>query len=49
MASIVRSDVNEACLRALLAKEGYELNKPRRNGQTGVDIIASKGDERLRR
>ena len=43
MPSIVRNDVAETCLRLLLEKEGYELNKPKRNGQTGVDIIATKG------
>lgn len=47
MPSVVRNDRTEACLRTLLADEGYELNKPRRNGQTGVDIIATKGNEQL--
>jgi hypothetical protein len=47
MPSIIRSDVAETCLRRLLAKEGDELNRPKRNGQTGVDIMATKGAERL--
>ena len=47
MPSIVRNDVAEACLRRLLVKEGYELSKPKRKGQTGVDIIATKGAERF--
>jgi len=48
MPSIVRNDANEDCLRTLLRKEGYVLeNLPGGNGQTGVDIVATKGDQRL--
>ena len=48
MPSLIRNDVAEACLRQLLEKEGYKLTIPKRsNGQTGVDIIAENGSNRL--
>ncbi len=42
-AKMSNADV-EDCLRACLADEGYSLTPKRSHGQTGVDIVASKGD-----
>jgi len=47
MPSIVRSDAVENCLRRLLAKDGFKLTAPRRNGETGVDIVATKRTKRF--
>lgn len=35
----------ENCLRQLLIEEGYSVSAKRSHGQTGVDIVASKGSE----
>lgn len=40
--SIVKNEDAEKCLRELLKSEGYELNKSRTHGETGVDILAKK-------
>ena len=47
MGSIVKNEDAEKCLRELLNAEGYELlpNEPRKQGETGVDIRATKGEE----
>lgn len=38
----------ESVLRRLLPRQGYRLlNKPRKRGETGADIIARKGDVRV--
>ena len=47
MPCIVRNDAVENCLRCLLADEGFKLTAPRRNGQTGVDMIATRCGEHL--
>jgi len=45
MASKVKNEDVEKCLRELLKSEGYELNKSRTYGETGVDILAKKEGE----
>lgn len=45
MPSLVPNDVAEDCLRECLTSEGFEVNRPRANGQTGVDVLARRGDE----
>lgn len=35
----------ERCLRELLAEEGFALSAERSHGETGVDIMATKGSE----
>lgn len=45
MGSIVKNEDAEKCLRELLKAEGYELNEPKKQGETGVDILATKGEE----
>lgn len=40
--SIVKNEDAEKCLREILKSEGYELNKSRTHGETGVDILAKK-------
>ena len=45
MPSIVPNPEAEQCLRDLLEEEGYDLSYPLRNGETGVDIKATKGDD----
>ncbi len=42
MGSIGRNEDVEKCLRKLLKLEGYELNKSRTHGETGVNILAKK-------
>jgi len=36
----------ERCLRDCLEKQDYKLSTPRTNGETGVDLIAHKGEEK---
>ena len=43
MTKKVSNSVAENCLRECLEKEGFALSTPRKNGETGVDIIARKG------
>lgn len=45
MAQLITNANVEKCLRDCLEKQGYELSIPRKNGETGVDLLASKGDE----
>lgn len=47
MAALVSNQETEECLRACLTAEGYALNVLRTHGQTGVDILATKGDEEI--
>lgn len=42
MSQLISSDDAELCLRACLEAEGYKLSSPRKNGETGVDLIAQK-------
>jgi len=46
MAQLIPSDDVERCLRACLETERYGLSSPRKNGETGVDLIAKKGNEK---
>jgi len=43
MPSITKSSAIEKTLRSLLTREGYRLNRTRVNGETGVDILATRG------
>ncbi len=47
MSQIISNDQAESCLRECLLKEGYDLTPKLKNGQTGPDIIATKGNELL--
>ena len=44
--AVANQDV-EVALRRCLEGEGYSLSAARLNGETGVDILATKADERL--
>lgn len=45
MPLLVGGQETEQCLRAILSDEGFLLNQVRANGETGVDVIATKGAE----
>ena len=45
MAVSVSNKDTEACLRELLQEEGYALTPPRAHGETGVDVLATKGGD----
>jgi len=47
MPSLINSADTEAVLRALLTNEGFNLTNVRMNGETGVDILATRGDETI--
>jgi hypothetical protein len=47
MPALVSNDATEQCLRHCLKLQGYELNPARANGQTGVDVLAHRGDETI--
>lgn len=47
MSLVINSKHIENCLRRLLRAKGYTFNKPRANGETGVDILAKKGKKKL--
>lgn len=47
MPSIVSNSDVEDCLRELLISEGYDLSQRKTHGQTGVDIIARRGEDVL--
>ena len=47
MPSIVSNKMTETVLRAALEADGYQLNPARSDGETGTDILASRGDEQL--
>ena len=47
MPAIVSNADTESCLRSILAAENYTLNTQRGHGETGVDLLAERGDERL--
>ena len=44
MPSITKSSATEKTLRSLLTREGYHLSKTRLNGETGVDILATRSN-----
>lgn len=46
MAQSISNDDVERCLRACLEAEGYKLSPFRKNGETGVDLIAQKGNKK---
>lgn len=41
----IPSSAIEDCLRGLLSKEGFDLSPKRSNGETGVDIKATRGSD----
>lgn len=47
MPSIVPNRQTEAVLRGVLEREGYTLSAERADGETGTDVLASRGEERL--
>jgi hypothetical protein len=47
VAALISGKDVEAVLRAVLAREGYEISKERAHGETGTDIIAKRGSESL--
>ena len=50
MLRVVQNSENsemEKSLRAMLEREGYVLSRERMHGETGVDIIARKGEEEI--
>ena len=47
MPALVSNAAVEDCLRHILQADGYTLNRPRRHGETGVDIVATKGSVTL--
>lgn len=47
MAALISNQETEECLRACLTAEGYALSVLGAHGQTGVDILAKKGDEEV--
>lgn len=44
MPSLVTNSDVEDCLREALVREGYAVSPKRSHGETGVDIIARRGD-----
>ena len=47
MPALVTNGATEHCLRECLKSEGYNLSPPKAHGQTGVDILASRGEETI--
>src|ERR1700693_4353424 len=47
MAALISAKDVERVLRATLVREGYEISKERAHGETGTDIVAQRGSERL--
>lgn len=47
MPALVTSTETENCLREILTADNFQLSPPRGNGETGVDIRASRGTEEL--
>lgn len=45
MPAIVSNAEVEKCLRGILKGEGFSLTPQRSHGQTGVDVIATRGNE----
>jgi hypothetical protein len=46
MAQLIPSDDVERCLRACLEAQGYRLSPSRKNGETGVDLTAERGNDK---
>jgi Restriction endonuclease len=47
MPSIITSSTTERTLRSLLRREGYRLSKTRLNGETGVDVLATRAGNNI--
>lgn len=47
MPALISNEDTETCLRNCLLKEGYVLSPRRANGETGVDILARRKDEKV--
>ncbi len=47
MPAIVSNEEIENCLRDELLHQGFSLSRKRAHGEQGVDIIATRGEERL--
>lgn len=47
MPSIISNKQTEAALRTVLEAEGYALSAERSKGETGTDVVASRGGERI--
>jgi hypothetical protein len=47
MAAIISGKEVETVLRDTLAREGYEISRERKHGETGTDIVAQRGRENL--
>lgn len=45
MPCLVTGEQVDEAIRAVLMKDGFTCSGPRTNGQTGVDILAKKGEE----
>ena len=47
MPSLIKSSATETALRAALKAEGYRLSRTRGNGETGVDVLATRRGKRV--
>lgn len=47
MPALVTSSRVEEALREMLAAEGYSVSPPRVKGETGVDLLAERGADRI--
>lgn len=47
MATPIKNEEAEGRLRDWLTGQGYDLSPPLKQGETGVDILAIRGDEKL--
>ena len=47
MPSIVTNDATETALRKLLVERGYTVSAKRSYGETGSDVVAKKGSEKI--
>jgi hypothetical protein len=47
MPALIENNVVEETLRSVLQREGFELSLARKNGEIGVDILATRGPERI--
>lgn len=45
MPEAISNNATESCIRKILSSEGYHLTPERKFGETGVDIIATRGEE----
>jgi hypothetical protein len=47
MPSVITNQATEETLRRLLVAENFSLSSVRGNGETGVDILAERGNEKI--